>query len=55
MCGKNFDRIGGIKFDLGSPPRVREKLLDVVFEIVELGITPACAGKTSGGIWLYIR
>ena len=28
VCGKNEDPLTGLPFEVGSPPRVREKLLD---------------------------
>ena len=46
MCGKNWDLSDTKKVQLGSPPRVREKPLETSKEYYELGITPACAGKT---------
>ena len=46
MCGKNQRYIIGAADDLGSPPRVREKLGHNVFERFLERITPACAGKT---------
>ena len=47
VCGKNFKYIIGIRNYLGSPPRVREKLFLFTCEFFGVGITPACAGKTS--------
>ena len=32
--------------DKGSPPRARGKELDVTDQLVDIGITPACAGKS---------
>ena len=46
VCGKNKAIIDLIDQEVGSPPRVREKLLVIVADIVLGGITPACAGKT---------
>ena len=46
MCGKNSDIYRQLCNDLGSPPRVREKLQRLYFFKSALGITPACAGKT---------
>ena len=47
VCGKNYLMILLMLQHLGSPPRVREKL-EVTAEGDKLiGITPACAGKTS--------
>ena len=46
VCGKNKAKyILGIKY-LGSPPRVREKLIIVCQPSIWVRITPACAGKT---------
>ena len=47
MCGKNHKTAIKTVGSLGSPPRVREKLLLVVSHTTFFGITPACAGKTS--------
>ena len=45
-CGKNAD-IGLVKrSEVGSPPRVREKLVDHFINFCTLRITPASAGKT---------
>ena len=46
VCGKNLKKSRENCLTLGSPPRVREKpeLTDNLG--IELGITPACAGKT---------
>ena len=46
VCGKNFKYIIGIRNYLGSPPRVREKLIRRNTIAALFGITPACAGKT---------
>ena len=46
MCGKNESAIVLSELIIGSPPRVREKLKMDHKELVFLGITPACAGKT---------
>ena len=46
VCGKNILNCFDILFNLGSPPRVREKLLSKWYSLLVLGITPACAGKT---------
>ena len=46
MCGKNLDFSSALGERVGSPPRVREKLSQVISAIVTVGITPACAGKT---------
>ena len=47
VCGKNCWKQEDISDSLGSPPRVREKLVIVFVYIAYLRITPACAGKTS--------
>ena len=46
VCGENY--YGSSTYDSaeGSPPRVRGKPAIAVLEGVEVGITPACAGKT---------
>ena len=46
MCGKNRYILCSSTKTLGSPPRVREKRLNTRHLSLELGITPACAGKT---------
>ena len=46
VCGKNTATRTFFTFNLGSPPRVREKLDRKKLDAKELGITPACAGKT---------
>ena len=46
VCGKNSNGAKFIRNLLGSPPRVREKLIFSTSELFLLGITPACAGKT---------
>ena len=46
MCGKNWYLSSVNQSVTGSPPRVREKLKMDHKELVFLGITPACAGKT---------
>ena len=47
MCGKNGTTISWIATDPGSPPRVREKPRFENIPSLDLGITPACAGKTA--------
>ena len=46
VCGKDWRQ--KIKSDIykGSPPRVRERLQEVLLKAGYDGITPACAGKT---------
>ena len=46
VCGKNKNPCNPQEYHLGSPPRVREKLLAVLAALAAAGITPACAGKT---------
>ena len=50
MCGKDY----GIRYawptGVGSPPHVRERLMQDVIRGPNGGITPACAGKT-GASW----
>ncbi len=47
MCGKNFFDSERDFVVLGSPPRVREKHENSYSLYHTLGITPACAGKTT--------
>ena len=47
VCGKNSYATYGVNLQRGSPPRVREKRKLVQFLQAFVGITPACAGKTS--------
>ena len=46
VCGKNRNFCQRAQESVGSPPRVREKLLRRRVEDVCRRITPACAGKT---------
>ena len=46
VCGKNFLGFRVDQSKAGSPPRMREKLNDLIDTIHEAGITPAYAGKT---------
>ena len=46
MCGKNVGLLGSVTVGSGSPPRVREKLPDLINIEGSGRITPACAGKT---------
>ena len=46
VCGKNSNVCGIARICPGSPPRVREKQNHHSFGFAQLGITPACAGKT---------
>ena len=47
VCGKNLYLPERLYLTLGSPPRVREKHTPCKVKISNLGITPACAGKTT--------
>ena len=47
VCGKNSIFFCAIKYDSGSPPRVREKRYLRSEKCPWCGITPACAGKTA--------
>ena len=47
MCGKNTVKIIVWQGQVGSPPRVREKPLLLEDNNPFIGITPACAGKTT--------
>ena len=46
VCGKNTVSNIPSRVAVGSPPRVREKLLHATLIVYGLRITPACAGKT---------
>ena len=46
VCGEKFQSCHGSHVSLGSPPRVRGKVVAVVFGGKLDGITPACAGKS---------
>ena len=46
VCGKNIIIDNVIKFEIGSPPRVREEHISTVRLSIFWGITPACAGRT---------
>ena len=46
MCGKDFMRKHFTWDYVGSPPHVRERLLERNLFVVRSRITPACAGKT---------
>ena len=45
-CGENGKRNSATFSAMGSPPRMRGKLTEVVLLLQILGITPADAGKT---------
>ena len=46
VCGENYPLLRPYMSVFGSSPRVRGKLLGVVIDRDELGLIPACAGKT---------
>ena len=46
MCGKDLPAFAGQAFHVGSPPHVRERLLQAFRVPDPRRITPACAGKT---------
>ena len=48
MCGENLNPFTHSSAVVGSPPRVRGKHDVVRGGARDVGITPACAGKTSG-------
>ena len=45
-CGKDDDTITFLQVNRGSPPLVRERLVQDIVRGPNRGITPACAGKT---------
>ena len=47
MCGEKFLDMVLYLHPLGSPPRVRGKVEDPYDQSRKIGITPACAGKSS--------
>ena len=46
-CGENPRRTCSAAAEIGSPPRMRGKLISVRFSILRIRITPADAGKTN--------
>ncbi len=46
VCGEKYSNLTDEEYSEGSPPRVRGKVTVNEEEIAELGITPACAGKS---------
>ena len=46
MCGKDPSRPFLTSVALGSPPHVREGQTLLIFSIIGVRITPACAGRT---------
>ena len=51
VCGKNSNSMRPSPSASGSPPRVREKPVEIFLMLPYFGITPACAGKTSRKRW----
>ena len=51
VCGKNSNSMRPSPSASGSPPRVREKPVEIFLMLPYFGITPACAGKTSSKRW----
>ena len=50
VCGEK-PRCYRLKYcTLGSPPRMRGKVVPAPVEVKEAGITPACAGKSLSGV-----
>ena len=47
MCGEKEYALNISDYTVGSPPHVRGKAVQMQFELHILGITPACAGKSS--------
>ena len=48
VCGNHHELSRLMPSSLGSPPRVREPLDELVLHRDHAGITPACAGTTFG-------
>ena len=53
MCGEKFSKSTRKRSGIGSPPRVRGKVLSIPAAGGFAGITPACAGKRKYSIRLY--
>ena len=49
LCGEKFVPVIGISTPIGSPPPMRGKVNVLLQSVVTFGITPAYAGKSSGG------
>ena len=47
VCGEKENVTGSVQEELGSPPRVRGKVISDRFLLFCLRITPACAGKSA--------
>ena len=46
MCGENDNQHQNSSVEVGSSPRVRGKLDALTKRVNDLGLIPACAGKT---------
>ena len=57
VCGEKSRSLYGLSWKRGSPPRVRGEASASLALLAALGITPACAGRSSriGRIWEMIR
>ena len=53
VCGEKFSKSTRKRSGIGSPPRVRGKVLSIPAAGGFAGITPACAGKRKYSIRLY--
>ena len=49
MCGADLQTASVVILELGSPPRVRSRLIGEPFSFSMFGITSACAEQTSTG------
>ena len=47
VCGEKYDEQLANPASTGSPPRVRGKGGEEQSQLIDSGITPACAGKSS--------
>ena len=47
MCGEKYLNMMNEQREKGSPPRVRGKVIKIDGYQIALGITPACAGKST--------
>ena len=55
MCGKDSSLADWKALAMGSPPHVRERLVNLYVADGQAGITPACAGKTINSLKHYSR
>ena len=46
VCGEKAEHQGAPFIHIGSPPRVRGEDIHIVADQLDLGITPACAGRS---------